>query len=106
MDTVCKKLSYFSRFFLYTAKAYATRLGTTGHRQVSGGYLLGRVFHDVVEGVTVKAPDDTWGEGLDGGSSWSVIEKCKFTKSFAWLVDLELCGLGVARENLRAVERA
>lgn len=56
----------------------------------------------MVEGVPVELPKHTGLVGGDGGCSWSVVEKCKFSEGFSWLVCLEEGWVSVARENFGA----
>ena len=48
----------------------------------------GCILHDVVEGVSVQAPNDTVSLGKNGCRSWCVIEKCQLSKAISWLVVL------------------
>ena len=48
----------------------------------------GCILHDVVEGVSVQAPNDTVSLGKNGCCSWCVIEKCQLSKAISWLVVL------------------
>ena len=66
--------------------------------------LLCRLFDDVVERISVKAPDNAVFDGLDGCCSRCVIKEGQLTEACARHVSLERCGLGVAFEDLGAKE--
>ena len=60
----------------------------------------------MIECVSVKTPANWIFFRNDRCCSWAVVQQCKLTESFTWLVDLQMSWLWMTAEYFRAVKRS